>query len=89
MSGWFLRGVVAAGDAEYEATFQQGEDRRIYRFRMEDVTVGAAVLPTLQGREFDTDSLLDRDAARLVLDAVVAVHKAGAQPIALTDRSGV
>lgn len=81
MSEWFLRSISATGESEYEVRFVAGDEVRNFRFTADEITAGVERLLTLKAAEFEAETLYSRDTAKAVIQAVIAFHKANAEPV--------
>jgi hypothetical protein len=81
MNEWFLRSISAVGAGEYEVVFVVADEERTFRFTADEIAVGAEHLLTLKAAEFEAETLYSRGSARAVIQAVMAFHKARAEPV--------
>jgi hypothetical protein len=81
MSKWVPRSITAAGDGEYEVVFLAGDEEKTFRFTADEIAAGEDRLLTFEATEFEAQTLYSRDSAKAVIQAVVAFHKACAEPV--------
>ena len=81
MSEWLLRSISAVVEGEYEVRFVAGDEERTFRFTADEIVVGAERLLTFKAAEFEAETLYSRGSAKAVIQAVIAFHKASAEPL--------